>query len=98
MFRNGQKPAPNSVDLKKSSQNPESDTDRRHRRKVIGFIIAEASAIGLLLSGGAIAVLVRITDSTLAMSVNILTVIAAAAVALITIIVFGIAPVIPPRR
>ncbi|HST31377.1 MAG TPA: hypothetical protein VLK27_11130 [Chthoniobacterales bacterium] len=84
--------------MKKLPQNPESDADRRHRRKVIGFLIAEASAIGLLLSGGAIAVLVRITDSTLAWSINILTIVAAMAVALIPIIVFGITPVIPRGR
>ncbi|HJT45400.1 MAG TPA: hypothetical protein VJ721_03930 [Chthoniobacterales bacterium] len=65
---------------------------------MIGFIIAEASAIGLLLLAGTIAVLVRITDSTLAMSINIVTIAAAAAVALIPIICFGITPVIPPRR
>jgi len=64
--------------LKKSSPSLESDASRRHRRKVIGFIIAEASAIGLLLLTGTIAVLVRITDSTLAMSINIVTIGAAA--------------------
>jgi len=84
--------------LKKSSPSLESDASRRHRRKVIGFIIAEASAIGLLLLTGTIAVLVRITDAILAMSINIVTIAAAAAVALIPIILFGITPVIPPRR
>lgn len=84
--------------MKKSSPSLESDASRRHRRKVIGFIIAEASAIGLLLLTGTIAVLVRITDAILAMSINIVTIAAAAAVALIPIILFGITPVIPPRR
>lgn len=84
--------------MKTLPKTPESEVDRRHRRKVIGFIIAEASAIGLLLGGGAIAVLVRITDSTLAWSINILTIAAAAAVALIPIMFFGIAPVIPRGR
>ena len=84
--------------MKKSSPSLESDASRRHRRKVIGFIIAEASAIGLLLLTGTIAVLVRITDAILAMSINIVTIAAAAAVALIPIIFFGITPVIPPRR
>lgn len=84
--------------MKKSSPNPKAEPELQQRRKVIGFIIAEASAIGLLIGGGAIAVLVRIPDSTLAMSVNILTIAAAAAVALIPIIFFGITPVIPRGR
>jgi hypothetical protein len=84
--------------VKQSAQNPESEVDRRHRGKVIGFIIAEVSAIGLLLLAGTIALFVRITDSTLALSINIVTIAAAAAVALIPIIFFGIAPVIPRQR
>jgi hypothetical protein len=84
--------------LKKLSQNPKSEVERRHRGKVIGFIIAEASAIGLLLPVGTIALFVRITDSTLALSINIATIAAAAAVALIPIIFFGIVPVIPRNR
>jgi hypothetical protein len=84
--------------LKTFSQNPESEIDRRRRAKVIGFIIAESSAIGLLLLLGTIALLARFTDSTLTMSINVLTIAAAAAVALIPIIFFAVTPVIPRQR
>jgi hypothetical protein len=78
-----------------SDQKAKSGLLLRHRNKVFGFIIAEAIAIGLLLVTGAFAMLVRWSDSTLALSINVLTIAAAAAVALIPIIYFAIAPVLP---
>jgi hypothetical protein len=66
---------------------------RRHS-KVIGFVITAASAIGILLLVGSLALSVRLSDSTLALLVNILT-IAAAAVAIIPIIFFAVAPILP---
>src|ERR1051326_2209463 len=65
-----------------------SDQDRnsnlgRRRSKILQFIIAEVSAIGVLLLVGSFAVLSRWGDSTLAFSINILTIVAAAAVAII---------------
>ena len=71
---------------------------QRHRSKVIGFIIAEASAIGLLLLAGSFAVSFRLTDATLALLVNGVTIIAAAAVAIIPIVFFAVAPLLPGRR
>jgi hypothetical protein len=71
---------------------------QRHRSKVIGFIIAEASAIGLLLLAGSFAVSLRLTDATLALLVNGVTIIAAAAVAIIPIAFFAVAPILPGRR
>jgi len=68
---------------------------QRHRSKVIGFIIAEASAIGLLLLAGSIAVSFRLTDPTLALLVNGVTIAAAAAVAIIPIVFFAVAPILP---
>ena len=65
------------------------------RTKVIGFIIAESVAVGMLLIAGSFAVLGRWSDSTLALSINIVTIAAAAAVALIPILFFAIAPVLP---
>jgi hypothetical protein len=65
------------------------------RTKVIGFIIAESVAVGVLLIAGSFAVLGRWSDSTLALSINIVTIAAAAAVALIPILFFAIAPVLP---
>jgi hypothetical protein len=70
----------------------------RHRSKVIGFIIAEASAIGLLLLAGSFAVSFRLTDATLALLVNGVTIAAAAAVAIIPIAFFAVAPILPGRR
>ena len=78
-----------------SAQNQRSGVIQQHRSKWIGFIIAEASAIGVLLLAGTFAVLSRLSDSMLALSVNIVTVAAAAAVALIPIIFFAIAPILP---
>ncbi len=71
---------------------------QRHRNKVIGFIIAEASAIGLLFLAGLFATSSWLTNSTLAFSINILTIAAAAAVAIIPIAFFAIAPILPGRR
>ena len=71
---------------------------QRHRSKVIGFIVAEASAIGLLLLAGSFAVSFRLTDATLALLVNGVTIAAAAAVAIIPIAFFAVAPVLPGRR
>ena len=71
---------------------------QRHRSKVIGFIIAEASAIGILLLAGSFAVSFRLTDATLALLVNGVTIIAAAAVAIIPIVFFAVAPILPGRR
>ncbi len=68
---------------------------QRHRSKVIGFIIAEASAIGLLLLAGSFAVSFRLTDPTLALLVNGVTIAAAAAVAIIPIVFFAVAPILP---
>jgi hypothetical protein len=68
---------------------------QRHRSKVIGFIIAEASAIGLLLLAGSLAVSFRLTDATLSLLVNGGTIIAAAAVAIIPIAFFAVAPILP---
>ena len=70
----------------------------RHRSKVIGFIIAEASAIGLLLLAGSFAVSFRLTDATLALLVNGVTIVAAAAAAIIPIAFFAVAPILPGRR
>ena len=71
---------------------------QRHRSKVVGFIIAEASAIGLLLLAGSFAVSFRLTDATLALLVNGVTIAAAAAVAIIPIAFFAVAPILPGRR
>jgi hypothetical protein len=77
-----------------SDQNPNSGLLRR-RSKILQFIIVELSAISLLLLVGSFAVFVRWSDSTLAFSINILTIVAAAAVAIIPIAFFAIPSVLP---
>ena len=78
-----------------SDQNAKSGLILQRRNKVVGFLIAEASAIGLLLLVGSLALTVRLSDSTLVLVVNIVTIAAAAAVAIIPIIFFAMAPVLP---
>ena len=75
-------------------QNANPELPRR-RSRILQFIIVEASAIGLLFLVGSFAVLVRWSDSTLALSINILTIVVAAAVAIIPIAFFAIVPVLP---
>ena len=69
--------------------------NHRRRSKLIGFIIAEAVAIGLLVIAGTFALSLKPADPNLALSINIATIAAAAAVAIIPIIFFAIAPVLP---
>jgi hypothetical protein len=81
-----------------SDQNAKSGLLLRRRNKVVGFLIAEASAIGLLLLVGSFALSVRMSDSALTLLVNLVTIAAAAAVAIIPIVFFAIAPVLPGGR
>ena len=81
-----------------SDQNAKSGLLLRRRNRVIGFLIAEGAAIGLLLLIGSLAVTLRITNSTLVLSINLLTIAAAAAVVIIPIAFFAIAPILPGRR
>jgi hypothetical protein len=78
-----------------SDQNAKSGLLLRRRNKVIGFLIAEASAIGLLLLVGSLALSVRLSNSTLTLLINTVTIVAAAAVAIIPIAFFAVAPVLP---
>lgn len=66
----------------------------RRRGKLIGFLITETSAIGALLLAGIFATL-KPADPTLALSINVVTIVAAAAVAIIPIAFFAIAPILP---
>jgi len=70
----------------------------RHRSKLVNFLIAEASAIGVFFLACAIALALKPTDPTLAWSINVITIAAAAAVAIIPILFFAIVPVLPGRR
>ena len=76
-------------------QNAKSGLLLRRRSKVIGFIITETSAIAALLLAGIFAVSLKPADPTLILSINIVTIVAAAAVAIIPIAFFAIAPILP---
>ena len=76
----------------------QQDFRQRFRSKVIGFMIAEASAIGILILAGSFAVSSWLSNPELALSVNIVTIVAAAAVAIIPIVFFAVAPILPGRR
>jgi hypothetical protein len=78
-----------------STQNKRSGLVQRNRSKWIGFIIAEGSAIAVLLMAGTFAISGRLTDSTVATSIDVVTIAAAAAAALIPIAFFAVAPVLP---
>jgi len=78
-----------------SDQNAKSGLLLRRRNKVFGFIIAEGSAIGLLLVAGAVALSLRPANPAWAWFINIITIAAASGVAIIPILFFAIIPVLP---
>ena len=61
------------------------------------FLIGELSAIAVLILCGTLALWLRLADPFLALLMNLATFAAAAAVALIPVIFFGSAPVLPRR-
>jgi hypothetical protein len=67
----------------------------RRRSKVISFLIAEASALCVFFFAGATALALKPTDPTLLLSIDIVTVAAASAVAIIPILFFAIRPILP---
>jgi hypothetical protein len=67
----------------------------RRRSKLINFLIAEASAVGLFFLAGTIALALKPTDPTLLLSIDIITVAAACAVAIFPILFFAIRPILP---
>jgi hypothetical protein len=81
-----------------SDQRPKSGLLLRRRNKFVGFVISEAVAISVLLIAGTFAVWLKPANLDVALSINIATIVAAAAVALIPIIYFAIAPVLPNER
>lgn len=76
-------------------QNKKTKQAERRRSKWIGFIMAEAMAICVLLLVGALAVLLRRSDHTLVTLANIATIIAGAVVAIVPIVFFAVAPILP---
>ena len=67
-----------------------------HRRsKLITFLVAEASAVGVFFLAGAIVLSLKPTDPTLLLSADIVTIVAASAVFIIPIVFFAIRPILP---
>jgi hypothetical protein len=76
-----------------------SDQNRsRRRRKVLGFIVAETIAIGILLLAGTLVLAARPANSTVVTALNVVMFAAAAGVATIPIFFFALAPVLPRSR
>ena len=67
----------------------------QRRSKVMGFLLAESVAIGVFFLAGAVALSLKPTDPTLLLSIDILTIVAASAVAIIPILFFAIRPILP---
>jgi hypothetical protein len=67
----------------------------RRRSKLINFLIAEASAIGVFFLAGATALSLKPADPTLVLSIDVVTIAAASAVAVIPILFFAIRPILP---
>ena len=81
-----------------SDQNTKSGLLLHRRSKLIGFLIVELSTVAVLIVVGTFAVSLKPADPTLAVLIDIVTIIAAVAVALIPIAFFGIAPILPRAR
>ena len=67
----------------------------RTRSKLIRFLIAEASAIAIFFFAGATALEFKPTDPTILLSIDIITVVAACAVAILPILFYAIRPILP---
>ena len=83
---------PSSPTINMSDQ---SNFRSRRRSKLIGFIVAEASAITLLLLAGTLVLSSRPVDSAFVAAMNVVLIAAAAAVAAIPIFFFALPAVLP---
>jgi len=81
-----------------ANMSDQNDFRRRRRSKLIGFIIAEASALGLLLLTGTVVMSSRVVDSTLLGAINVVLIVTAAAVVAIPILFFALSPILPRGR
>jgi hypothetical protein len=70
----------------------------RRRSKVLGFIIAEAVAIIVLLVAGTLVVAARPVDSSVVTALNVVMFVAAGGVATIPILFFALAPILPRSK
>lgn len=70
----------------------------RRRSKVLGFIIAETVAVGVLLLAGMIVLSARPVNSIVITTLNVVMLAAAGSVAVIPILFFAFTPVLPRER
>lgn len=76
-----------------------SNQNRSHRRsKVLGFIIAETVAVGVLLLAGTFVLAARPINSLVITTLNVVMLAAAGGVAIIPILFFAFTPVLPRER
>ena len=76
-----------------------SDQNRSRRRsKFLGFIIAEAVAIGVLLLAGMFVLAAHPVNSTVVTALNVVLFAAAGGVAAIPILFFAFAPILPRSK
>ena len=73
---------------------PDQNHSRRNR-KILGFVIAETVAIGILLLAGTFVLSVRPVDSTVITALNVVMLAAAGGIATIPILFFAFAPILP---
>ena len=71
------------------------DFEKRRRTRLIVFLVCEAIAICVLVLAGGMALSHRLLDPSVNLSLNVITIAAAAAVAIIPILFFAASPVIP---
>ena len=74
------------------------ENQSRRRTKVLGFIIAESLAIGILLLAGAFSLSAGPVSSTASTALNVVLFAAAGSVAAIPILFFALAPILPRSR
>lgn len=70
-------------------------TTLARRRKLISFLVVEVSAIAVFVLAGATALAFKPTDPSILLSIDIITVVAASAVAILPILFFAIRPILP---
>jgi hypothetical protein len=70
----------------------------RRRSKVLGFIIAETVAVGVLLMAGVLVLAAHPINSMVITTLNVVMLAAAGSVAVIPILFFAFTPVLPRAR
>jgi len=78
-----------------SQETDQAQLNARRRAKFTAFVISESAALAILLPLLVLGTLRRFSDPALATSLNVLTIAAAAAVAIIPILFYALTPTIP---